>query len=94
MNLTEEFKQFLYNEGANLVGIGNITDVKNARYPIGVSIALALPTKIIRDLFQHRPWNIITCIMTIIKNSILSLLQESVFYKISVIEPGRRPQKE
>lgn len=51
MNLTEEFKQFLYNEGANLVGIGNITDVKNARYPIGVSIALALPTKIIRDLF-------------------------------------------
>lgn len=50
MNLTQEFKQLLLEEGASLVGFGDMTGVENAKYPVGVSVALAVPPRIVRDL--------------------------------------------
>jgi len=50
MELTEELKELLYCQGADLVGIGDISKVRNCNYRIGVSIAVSLPINIIIDL--------------------------------------------
>jgi len=50
MELTEELKKLLYCQGADLVGIGDISKVRNCNFKIGVSIAISLPKNIIIDL--------------------------------------------
>lgn len=50
MELTEELKKLLYCQGANLVGIGDISEVGNCNYKVGVAVAVSLPQKIIIDL--------------------------------------------
>ncbi len=54
MTLKEELIQKLQNEGAALVGIGDMTDVENCSYPIGIAVAIPVPKNIIIDL-QTRP---------------------------------------
>lgn len=52
MTLTEELKSFLYQQGAALVGIADLTGVGNSGYPRGIAVALPLPKSVIRDLQQ------------------------------------------
>lgn len=54
MNLTEEVKKTLYGQGADLVGIGDMSNVKNCDFKIGVSVAVSLPRNTIIDL-QEAP---------------------------------------
>lgn len=48
--LTDELKKIMYDCGADLIGIGDMSEVENCNYKTGVSIAVALPKKIIVDL--------------------------------------------
>ena len=48
--LTEKLKKFLYCQGADLVGIGDISEVENCNFQIGVSVAVSLPGNVIVDL--------------------------------------------
>lgn len=50
MDLTNELKSFLHNQGAALVGIGDLRDADGSAWPIGVSVAVPLPKKVIADL--------------------------------------------
>ena len=50
MILTEELKRILYLQGADLVGIGDMSQTKNCTFKIGVSVAVALPQNVIIDL--------------------------------------------
>lgn len=50
MQLTEKLKKRLYQNGAKLVGIGNMQGIENCDYNIGISIAIPLPKHIICDL--------------------------------------------
>lgn len=50
MELTEKLKRRLYQNGARLVGIGNMRGIENCNYSVGVSIAIPLPKHIIYDL--------------------------------------------
>jgi len=50
MLLTEELKRILYDQGADLVGIGDMCKVKNRNFRTGVSVAVALPQNVIVDL--------------------------------------------
>ena len=50
MGLTEELKGLLYQKGAKLVGVGSLEEITECNYSIGVSVAVLLPGKIIRDL--------------------------------------------
>lgn len=50
MELTEELSALLRKNGAELVGIGNMKNVQNCSYPVGISVAISLPVHIIRDL--------------------------------------------
>lgn len=54
MDLTEELKALLYCQGADLVGIGDMSQVKNCNYKTGVAVAVSLPENVIRDL-QEAP---------------------------------------
>ena len=54
MTLTEELKALLLSRGADLVGIGDMRGVENCNFRIGVSVAVALPAHVIRDL-QEAP---------------------------------------
>lgn len=50
MNLTEQLKEILYQQGAQLTGIAHMNGVENCNYPIGVAVAVSLPKKTILDL--------------------------------------------
>lgn len=52
--MTPQLKELLSQNGADLVGIGDMNDITNGEYRIGVSVAVALPKKIIYDL-QEAP---------------------------------------
>ena len=54
MTLTEELKAFLRSRGADLAGVGDMRGVENCAFRIGVSVAVALPVHVIRDL-QEAP---------------------------------------
>ena len=46
----EKIKCLLCENGAQLVGVGDMHDVENCEYPIGISIAIPLPKHLICDL--------------------------------------------
>lgn len=50
MDLTRELRDLLLQNGAKLVGIGDLRAVQSVSWPIGVSIAIPLPKHITRDL--------------------------------------------
>lgn len=50
VGLTEELKQLLYNKGAALVGIGDMSRVQNCDFKTGIAVAVLLPEHIIIDL--------------------------------------------
>lgn len=50
MSLTDELKTRLLQCGAGLVGIGNVDDIPNCQYKIGVSVAVPVPENIVYDL--------------------------------------------
>ena len=50
MELTEQLKKILYRRGADLVGIGDMSEVEGCIYKVGVSVAVSLPKNIIIDL--------------------------------------------
>lgn len=50
MELSEELKKILRQNGADLVGIANMDGVANCNYRFGVSVAIAVPKNIIVDL--------------------------------------------
>lgn len=52
MELTEELKQLLYDKGAGLVGIGDMSRVQNCDFQAGAAVAVPLPENIIRDLLK------------------------------------------
>lgn len=54
MELTEELKKLLYDQGANLVGIGDMSKVEGCGFRTGVAVAVSLPKKVIADL-QEAP---------------------------------------
>lgn len=54
MTLTEELKEILHFQGADLVGIGDMSSVENCNFKTGISVAVSLPKNIIIDL-QEAP---------------------------------------
>ena len=50
MELTEELKRILRCQGADLVGIGDMSKVENCNFKRGVAVAVALPQNVIIDL--------------------------------------------
>lgn len=54
MELTEELKRILRCQGADLVGIGDMSKVENCNFKRGVAVAVALPQNVIIDL-QEAP---------------------------------------
>lgn len=54
MGLTEELKELLYGQGADLVGIGDMTGVENCKFETGVSVAVSLPADVVVSL-QEAP---------------------------------------
>lgn len=54
MTLTQELKDLLYEQGAALVGMGDMRQVEGCSYPVGISIAIPLPVHITLDL-QKEP---------------------------------------
>lgn len=50
MELTEELKELLCRQGAELVGVGDISQIPNCVYKTGVAVAVPIPKKIIREL--------------------------------------------
>lgn len=54
MTLTEELKEILHFQGADLVGIGDMSSVENCNFKTGISVAVSLPKNVIIDL-QEAP---------------------------------------
>lgn len=54
MELTDKIKELLYHCGADLVGIGDMSEVEDCPFKTGISVAVALPKNIIIDL-QNAP---------------------------------------
>ena len=50
MGLTEQLKNVLYDCGADLVGIGDISKVENSDFNVGIAVAATLPKNVIIDL--------------------------------------------
>jgi hypothetical protein len=50
MRTSAELKQFLYGQGAGLVGIGNMEGIENCRFQTGVAIAVPLPPRAVAAL--------------------------------------------
>lgn len=50
VKLSEELKKLLYCQGADLVGIGDISGVENCKYKTGVAVAVSLPPGVVNDL--------------------------------------------
>ncbi len=54
MELTENLKNILYGQGAVLVGVGDMSQVENCKFPYGISVAVPIPKQIVKDL-QKEP---------------------------------------
>lgn len=54
MALTADVKNFLCRCGADLVGIGDLSEVENCDFRTGIAVAVALPKHVITDL-QNTP---------------------------------------
>lgn len=54
MELTNELKNLLYECGADLVGIGDMSGIENCDYKTGISVAVSLPANVVIDL-QNAP---------------------------------------
>lgn len=52
MDLTKELRDLLLQQGAGLVGIGNMNGIDECNYGIGVSVAVPLSKNIVRDLLN------------------------------------------
>lgn len=50
MNITEKLKQLLLQNGAKLVGVGDLSSVPDCDYPVGISIAIPLPKDLVEQL--------------------------------------------
>lgn len=50
MDLTEQLFALLRAQGADLMGAGDMTGVAGCAYPVGVSVAMALPEHVVADL--------------------------------------------
>ena len=50
MDLTEALRDILRENGAMLVGVGDMRDVEGCAYPTGVAVAVALPKSIVRTI--------------------------------------------
>lgn len=50
VKLTEELRSLLFSRGADLVGIGDMSGVKGCAFRTGISVAVALPADVVRDL--------------------------------------------
>lgn len=50
MDITEAVKKKLFEQGAALVGIGDMSSVKECCFPVGISVAVPVPVHMIRDL--------------------------------------------
>lgn len=50
MRTSAELRQFLYGQGAGLVGIGNMEGIENCRFQTGVAIAVPLPPRAVAAL--------------------------------------------
>lgn len=50
MGLTEDLKNLLRCQGADLAGIGDLNQVQNCNFKIGVAVAVSLPKNVIMDL--------------------------------------------
>lgn len=48
--LSDELKKKLLNAGAALVGIGDMSEVPNCSFPIGISVAVPVPVNIVKSL--------------------------------------------
>ncbi len=64
INLTKELKNILLKEGADLVGVGNLSELpKSVRYnlPIGIAVAIKYPKAVIQGISElptqeYRNW--------------------------------------
>lgn len=54
--LSDELKQILLDAGASLVGIGDMSEVLNCSFPIGISVAVPLPVNIVKSLKKLPTW--------------------------------------
>ena len=52
MELTDEIKKILHYNGADLIGIGDMSMVENCNFRVGIAVAVALPKNIVIDLQQ------------------------------------------
>lgn len=50
MDLTEELKGLLLQSGSVLVGVGDLKGIGERRYGIGISVAVSVPKRIVREL--------------------------------------------
>lgn len=54
MELTKELKDLLYQQGADLVGIGDMRGIEHCDFATGISVAVSIPKHVIIDL-QNAP---------------------------------------
>ena len=52
MDLTTELKNLLLRHGAEVVGIGNLKEIEECNYDIGIAVAVPLHRNIVRDLLD------------------------------------------
>ena len=57
MNPTKEFRDYLISQGAVLVGIGDLTAVPSSDYPVGIAVAVPLPSISSKIFSLLRPEN-------------------------------------
>ena len=50
--ITEELTNILKDAGAALVGVGRVDDVDACSWPVGVAVAVRIPSPIVRDLLE------------------------------------------
>ena len=50
VELSQKLKRVFYENGAGVVGVGDMHGVVNCEYPVGISVAIPLPRHLIRDL--------------------------------------------
>ena len=51
-NITEEIKDFLMKEGADLVGFADLSGVEARGYPFGISIGIRLPKPVLAGIYE------------------------------------------
>lgn len=50
--ITLELKEFLLNQGADLVGFADISALKDAGYPFGISVGIKIPQEIVKGIYD------------------------------------------